>query len=39
MWCPTHAEPPLATQKVLFSSAPQASSGGASTGSARLSGT
>ena len=30
MWWPTQARPPLATQKVLFSSAPQASTGGAS---------
>ena len=27
MWCPTHARSPLARQNVLFSSAPQASSG------------
>ena len=39
MWWPTQARPPLARQKVLFSSAPQASSGGASSGSATLAGT
>ena len=40
MWWPTQARAPLATQNVLFSSAPQASSGAApSTGSPTLSGT
>ena len=40
MWWPTHARAPLATQNVLLSSAPQASSGrAAATGSGMLSGT
>ena len=39
MWWPTHARAPLATQNVLLSSAPQASSPGAATGSASASGT
>ena len=33
MWGPTHARSPLARQNVLFSSAPQASSGGTGAGS------
>ena len=39
MWWPTHARPPFATQKVFFSSAPQASSGGADPWRATLAGT
>ena len=39
MWWPTQARAPLATQNVLLSSAPQASSGRVSTGSGRASGT
>ena len=40
MWCPTQARPPLATQNVLLSSAPQASSGRpAATGSGVPAGT
>ncbi len=40
MWWPTHARAPLATQNVLFSSAPHASTcRAAATGSPRLSGT
>ena len=40
MWCPTQARPPLATQNVLFSSAPHASSGrAAATGSGVPAGT
>ena len=40
MWWPTQARSPLATQKVLLSSAPQASSGrGAATGSSIAAGT
>jgi hypothetical protein len=39
MWWPGHARVPLATQKVLLSSAPQASRPGAATGSASASGT
>ena len=39
MWCETHARSPLATQNVLFCSAPQASSGaGAGIGSASRAG-
>ena len=39
MWWLTQARLPLARQKVFLSSAPQASSGGASSGSVRSEGT
>ena len=39
MWWPTQARAPLATQKVLLSSAPQASRPGAASGSASAAGT
>ena len=39
MWWPGHARRPFARQKTDFSSAPQASSGGASSGRSTLAGT